>query len=175
MLRRSVSRKSGTGTAHLELTSAFVEQLHALGRDREQVTDIGVARKNLRGGSRFISLGLYTSIASLVHFGTHSIDMVRKTPPLILVDRMLRISPFRPLHRDLALDGLHISSSPLFQQRMQLHPIFQLDFARSVNIGPLESFSGGIVCGRVGRGEVLEDGGLVQATLVINVDLAIDK
>jgi hypothetical protein len=106
---------------------------------------------------------------------THGIDMVRKTPPLILINRMLCISPFRPLHRDLALDGLHISSSALFQQRMQLHPIFQLDLARSVNIGSLESFSGGIVCGRVGRGEVLEDSSLVQATLVLDVDLAIDK
>lgn len=106
---------------------------------------------------------------------THGIDMVGKTPPLILINRMLRISPFRTLHRDLALDGLHISSSPLFQQRMQLYPIFQLDLARSVNVGPLECLSGGIVCGRVGRGEVLEHSGLVQATLVLDVDLAIDE
>lgn len=99
--------------------------------------------------------------------------MVSKTPPLILIDRMLCVSPFRPLYRDLALDGLHITPSALFQQRMQLYPIFQLDFARSVDVGPLECFSGGIVCGRVGRGQVLEDGGLVETALVLDINLAI--
>jgi hypothetical protein len=139
------------------------------------VTDVGITGKNLRNKFQFMSSAMCTGITDKLLSCTHSIDMVGKTPPLILIDRMLCVSPFRPLHRDLSLDGLHISSSALFQQRMQLYPIFQLDFARSVNVGPLESFSGGIVCGRVGRGEVLEDGSLVQATLVLDVDLAIDK
>lgn len=114
------------------------------------MTDVGITGKNLRDDTQFISSAMCTGITDTLISRTHSIDMVGKTPPLILIDRMLCISPFRPLHRDLALDGLHIAPSALFQQRMQLHPIFQLDLARSVNVGPLKSFSGGIVCSRVG-------------------------
>jgi hypothetical protein len=98
--------------------------------------------------------------------------MIRETPSLILINRMLRIGTFCPLHSDLSLDGLHITTSTLFQQRMQLHPVFQLDLARSVNVGPFESFSSGIICGRVSRGEVLEDGRLVELALVLDIDLA---
>jgi len=45
---------------------------------------------------------------------TYRIDVVRETPPLILVDSMLCIGSLRPLHSNLSLDRLHISTGTLF-------------------------------------------------------------
>jgi len=55
---------------------------------------------------------------------TYRIDVVCETPPLILVDSVLCVCPLRPLYSNLSLDSLHIPTGTLFQQRMQLHPVF---------------------------------------------------
>jgi hypothetical protein len=86
------------------------------------------------------------------HTRTYSINMIRKTPPLILIDRMLSVRPLCPLHGDLSLDSLHILTLAFFQKGVQLYPIFQLDLPRRIEIGTFESFSGGIVGSGVRRG-----------------------
>ena len=149
-------------------TSAFVEQLHGVGGDWQQVPNIGVSRQYLQT-IRTVSIRQSQAYLTAV---THGIDMVRKTPPLILVDCVLRVGTFCTLHRDLSLDRLHVPTSTLLQQRVQLDPILELDLACSVDIRPLERFSGRIVRGRVGRSQVLKYRSLVKLALVINVDLA---
>lgn len=97
----------------------------------------------------------------------HPINMIRKTRPLILINRMLRIRPLRPPHPNLPLDSLDILPRPALQQRMQLHPVFELDFARGVDVGAFEGFAAGVVGGEVG-----EDGGFGEGTFVVGVEFS---
>jgi hypothetical protein len=84
---------------------------------------------------------------------------------------MLGITSSSPLYGHLALLRLDAIRYSLFQQTMKLNPILDFYFTTGVDRGGFQRFSSLIVACLTGLLDSVDNGGLVERSLVIYIDL----